>query len=203
MSLDKQLFRDVFDCDKCNHNYGFNRPTPEKPYFKFPPTIGATGKADLLFVGINPRISENNRNLHHRIIGDKRAFADLAENRDGDKAYIATGCKEKHYHHHMNIVKMFYGEGSRFEDHAVVTELFLCATGNTQKLPRGHYPCANRFFDRVFLKVQPRFVICIWKRVFDYFQKQAHIVTDENFPITIGGHTSAVIYLPHPNSYRH
>jgi hypothetical protein len=202
MSIHKQLLRDVFYCTRCNPAYGFSRPDYDKPYFKFPPTIGALNKADLLFVGINPRISKNNKYLHEKIITNKRAFADLAENRGGDKIYISKHSEEKHYHHHVEIVEALFGQGAKFEDHAAVTELYFCATPNATALPTNHYPCADLFFDRVFLKVQPRFVICVWKKVFDYFRRRFHITTYESFIITIKGHSSIVIFLPHPNSSR-
>jgi hypothetical protein len=181
MNLHKQLLRDVFYCDRCNPAYGFSRPTDDKPYFKFPPTIGASGKADLLFIGINPRISNNNVYLHNKIMADKRSFAALAENRDGNEIYVSKRGKEKHYRHHVEIMEAFYGEGARFEDHAAVTELFFCATPNSSRLPRDNNPCADLFFDRVFLKVQPRLVICVWKSVFNYFQRRMRINKRENF----------------------
>lgn len=201
MSLHKQLLRDAFYCDLCNPTYGFSRPADGKPYFKFPPTIGALGKADLLFVGINPRISKNNNDLHNRIIADKRAFAALAENRNGGEIYISKNGNEKHYHHHAEIVEALYGEGARFENHAVVTELFFCATLNSNRLPRDN-PCADLFFDRVFLKVQPRLVICVWKRALEYFRHRFHAIAQGNFLMTISGHSAIVVFLPHPNSNR-
>jgi hypothetical protein len=177
MNFHKQLLREVYYCTQCSPNFGFNRPTEGGPYFKFPPTIGALGKADLLFVGINPRISgnsdsHNNQDLHNRIIADKKSFAALAVNNDSGKAYIATNGKEKHYHHHAKIVAALYGRGEKFEDHAAVTELFFCASANSSKLPKDNYPCADLYFDRVFLKVRPRLVICVWKTSLTYFQNR-------------------------------
>jgi hypothetical protein len=92
----------------------------------------------------------------------------LAENNYSGKAYIATNAEEKHYHHHAEIVAALYGRGEKFEDHAVVTELFFCASANSSKLPKNNYPCADLYFDRVFRKVQPRLVICVWKTTLTY-----------------------------------
>jgi hypothetical protein len=173
-----------------------------KPYFKFPPTIGAPGRADLLFVGINPRISNSNVYLHNKIMADKRSFAALAENRDGNEIYISKNGREEHYQQHVKIVEALFGKGARFENHAAVTELFFCATRNSSTLPRDDYPCAKLFFDRVYLKVQPRLIICVWKSVFDYFRRRCHISTNENFIITIGGHSALVVFLPKRNPYQ-
>jgi len=206
MSLHKQLLRDVFYCTQCKPSYGFKPLSSNGPYSKFPPTIGALDKADLLFVGINPRISDNsksyNKDLFQRIMTSKNAFADLAVNLDGSERYIAKDGKEKHYHHHVDITEAMFGMGAKFEEHAAVTELFFCATKNAQNLPKYSYPCADLFFDRVFLKVRPRLVVCVWKSAFEYFRRRFGIKGTESFLITIGGHKSMVVYLPHPNTNR-
>ncbi|MCX5855727.1 MAG: hypothetical protein NTZ24_14350 [Deltaproteobacteria bacterium] len=79
----------VFNCRQCL-NRGFRSPRPGAPYFKFSPTIGASGNSPLLFVGINPRISESNRDLHQYLMADFRNFQAIAANRDGDGKYIST-----------------------------------------------------------------------------------------------------------------
>ena len=197
----KELLRDVYQCTQCSERYGFTRPEPNKPYFKFPPTIGAEGQADLLFVGINPRKTYNTE-LFKRLMSDEDAFLSLARNRDGQQAYIIRGGKERHYHHHMAIVEALYGKDAKFEDHAAVTELFLCATTDSKTLPRDVNPCAERYFDRVFLKVRPKVVICVWKTPFDYFRNRCGARPNQDFRLTIQGHTAAVILSPHPNSNR-
>ena len=200
MNCHEQFLSEVYTCKRCPSEYDFTSATDMEPYFKFPPTIGALGHADLLFVGINPRISRNNLRLHKEIMADKTAFADLAENRDGHEPYIVKGGREKHYHHHVEIVESLYGDGAKFEDHAAVTELFFCATENAANLPINIYPCADLYFDRVFRKVKPRIVVCVWKTVFEYFRRRFHMNTNESFLITIEEHSSMVVFLPHPNS---
>src|SRR5215213_8653406 len=133
-SPQRELLRDVYQCVQCPEHYGFTRPEPDKPYFKFPPTIGAEDQADLLFVGINPRKTYNSE-LFQRLMSDEDAFLSLARNRDGQQAYIIRGGKERHYYHHMAIVEALYGKDAKFEDHAAVTELFLCATADSKTLP--------------------------------------------------------------------
>lgn len=196
-----QFLSEVYSCKCCPAEYGFTSPTPDDPYFKFPPTIGALGRAELLFVGINPRISMDNHQLHERLMAQKAAFAALAENQDGDQPYISRGCEEQHYHHHVAIVESLFGKNARFEDHAAVTELFYCATTNAMHLPQGATPCADLYFDRVFLRVRPRLVICVWKTALNYFRRRAGVVAGENLLVTIGGHSAVVVFLPHPNGH--
>src|SRR5438552_1806554 len=122
----RSLLDRVFLCTTCPERYGFSR-SESGPYFKFPPTIGATGIADLLFVGINPRFS-GNEPLFERLMRHRETFQDLSQNRDGERAYIAVDGVERHYETHMKILEGVYGKGAKFEEHAVVTELFFCAT---------------------------------------------------------------------------
>ncbi len=145
MSAHKQLLMEAFSCSRCSPSYGFTRPGDAQPYFKFPPTIGATGKADLLFVGMNPRLSHGNKPLFAEIMADEKAFEDLAENQVGGESYISNYGKESHYHHHASIVEALFGLGAKFEEHAAVTELFLCATPDAGHLPKGDHPCADLF----------------------------------------------------------
>lgn len=56
--------------------------------FRFAPTIGAVGMAPLLFVGINPRVSDSNRDLHLALMRDISTFRELAGNRFRDRDYI-------------------------------------------------------------------------------------------------------------------
>ena len=130
----QDLLHEVFECDMCPAGLGFTRLEGGGPYCKFPPTIGALGRAPLLFVGINPRLSGDNGALYERIMGDEREFARLADNRDGRHPYISPKCKEKHYWRHMEIVQAMFGVRARFEDYAAVTELFFCGKVNAMGL---------------------------------------------------------------------
>ena len=47
MAVDREssLIEEVYACDVCSASaYGFTRPSEGRPYYKFPPTIGATGQ---------------------------------------------------------------------------------------------------------------------------------------------------------------
>ena len=134
--------------------------------------------------------------LHNRLMNDKWAFADLARNQDGEVPYIAVGCREKFYHWHMRVVELLFGKGAKFEDHAAVTELFFCASRNAKQLPIADSPCANFYFERVFLKVRPIVVFCVWKSVLKYFQKRARTWDRNSFLLTLGDHTALVVYIP-------
>jgi len=54
----------AFCCSHCDYTgLPFVRSEFGK-FYRFPPIIGAVGQAPLLFVGINPRVSDSNRSLH-------------------------------------------------------------------------------------------------------------------------------------------
>jgi hypothetical protein len=187
---------EVFECRACPNAFGFTEREDNGPYLKFPPTIGSLGRVPLLFVGINPRRSKNNVDLFDRIMGDEREFARLADNRDGQRPYIAPGCKERHYERHMEIVQAMFGRQARFEDFAAVTELYFCGTRNARGLDIKGSPCADRFFERVFLKVKPRIVFCVWPPVLSYFQRIAEAGDKQSFLMTLGRHTALVLQMP-------
>ena len=73
------LIEKVFNCVHCEGRLPFERSASGK-FYRFPPTIGAVGKAQLLFVGINPRVSDTNRDLHDTLVDDPAAFARLSRN---------------------------------------------------------------------------------------------------------------------------
>jgi len=139
----------------------------------------------------------DNEALHRRIMADEREFALLADNRHGKKPYIiAPQCSEKHYHPHVKIVQRMFGERARFEEFAAVTELFFCAKLNAKGLNITHSPCAEIFFERVFLKVCPTIVFCVWPPVLSYFQRIGGAKNQRSFPLTIRGHTAMVAEMP-------
>src|SRR5579872_7249358 len=115
------LLEIAYGCDRCDAaRYGFVRPPGGGGYFKFPPTIGATGHASLLFVGINPRRSRSNKALHHETMSSIAAFRGLAGNhipyhgRASESRYIRRHGTEAHYELHMDVVEALYGRGARF-----------------------------------------------------------------------------------------
>jgi hypothetical protein len=198
--LHKALLREVYPCTLCR-SFGFEGPAANEPYFKFPPTIGAEGEAPLLFVGINPRRLPGNRypgnqDLHDRLMKSKSAFANLAQNWNGGNRYIAPGCAEKFYHPQMKVVQLLFGKDAKFEKHAAATELFFCATPHAKNLPIEESPCADLYFERVFLKVRPIVVLCVWQSVLRYFQRRAGALNQNGFLLTIGGHSALVMHLP-------
>jgi len=144
----QSLLRTVYGCQSCPESFGFSQPVAGRPCFKFPPTIGASGKADLLFVGINPRRA-GNLALHDALMADIGAFEGLARNWDGRQAYIAASGPEPHYWSHVQVVEVVFGVGAKFEDHAPVTELFFCASADSTGLPPVRSECADRYFETV------------------------------------------------------
>jgi uracil-DNA glycosylase len=194
------LLRTVYDCQSCPEVFGVSRPGTGRPYFKFPPMIGVVGRAELLFVGINPRrAGRENLVLHDRLMADVSAFEALARNRDGQRTYIAWDGRERHYQMHVQVVWAVFGPGARFEDHTAVTELFFCASAGSAHLPQVESPCAAKYFETVLRLVAPRVVVCVGARVFDYFRER---YGRAGGPIRLGcGQAAAdVVQVPHPNA---
>lgn len=186
----RQLLRDAYTCKACPRAFGFV-DSPNGSYFKFPPTIGAHGKADILFVGINPRRSRSNLALHEQLMTSKRAFADLSANRYAGQPYISTTNGEAHYLPHLEIIRQVFDRPQPFESCAIVTELFLCASENSKGLPQPDSPCASRFLPNVIAFAQPKVIVAVGSRVFNFFQ------TDFGATISRNIH---VVKMPHPGN---
>jgi uracil-DNA glycosylase len=190
------LLSNVFKCQACPDGYGFKRPSSGRPYYKFPPTIGAEGRADLLFIGINPRL-DGNLPLYERIGRTLGTFGDLARNLERGEPYIHHDAEETHYRLQHGIVQRVYGFESKFEDHAAVTELFYCATMDTNAgLPESGSDCADEYLGDVLNKVQPKVIICLGERVLKYMQERFEAGDARVFRTATGG--SLVICVPHP-----
>src|SRR5579883_1564225 len=199
MKTREDLLRAVYECQNCPESFGFSRPGPGRPYYKFPPTIGASGRAEVLFVGINPRRA-GNLDLHESLMADVSAFVDLARNWDGRQTYVAVNGPERHYASHMRIIEGVFGPGSRFADHAAVTELFFCASTNATGLPPVRSACADRYFEHVLRLVAPRVVVCVGSRVFNYFGDRYGRRGGE-IRLMFDGATAEVVRMPHPNGW--
>jgi uracil-DNA glycosylase len=192
------LLRTVFECQSCPESYGFSRPAAGRPYFKFPPIIGAEGPKDVLFAGINPRL-EGNEALHSRLMGDYGAFEDLARNWDGEQTYIAAGGPEHHYEAHIAVLKRALGPEATFQDNAAVTELFLCASPHSGKLPLSGSKCADKYFERVLRLVSPGVVVCVGSPAWRYMRKH-YGRPGEPVCARVGELKPRVVRMPHPNS---
>lgn len=124
-----EIRNEVFKCERCTNVVEFSRPVNRGPFFKFPPIIGAQGEADLLFIGINPRRSDSNLDLHNWLMESPKAFEQLANNVQKDKRFYIGGYgDEEHYHCHMIVVEGVFGSNTAFDAKAAVTELLLCAS---------------------------------------------------------------------------
>jgi uracil-DNA glycosylase len=194
----EELLREVYACQSCNEAYGFERPGPGLPYFKFPPTIGAAGRNDLLFVGINPRRSGSNRELHSSLMANFGAFEALALNWNGPEPYITKYGAERHYGAHVEFVEGVFGSGAKFEEHAAVTELYFCATTNSEGLPKVGSQCADRYLERILMLVSPKVVICVGKQVWTYFGDRYRVI-DARIQARFGAGMAEVVTMPHPN----
>jgi uracil-DNA glycosylase len=159
----------------CNHCDDLQLPFEMASHggraFRFPPTIGATATAPLLFVGINPRVSDSNRDLHSALWHDPSAFSELAGNRFQGRTYIGEQGLERHYAAHVCIAHEVFPD-QLFENVGVVTELFFCASESSRGLPVEHSPCAERYFERVLAIVQPQVVFAVGRRVENYLVRR-------------------------------
>ena len=200
MSDIRHILRDAYSCSRCPETFGFSI-SPNGSYFKFPPIIGATGKADILFVGINPRRSFTNLHLHEHLMTSRQAFRDLASNRINGAAYIETSSGEPHYHVHLEIIRKIYGEPKTFESCAAVTELFLCASEKSGGLPNPESPCAEHFLPQVLNLVQPKVIVAVGSRVFTYFKtKTCRLIDPHEIVVTWLNHDYPVVTMPHPGN---
>ncbi len=193
-----RLISQVF---KCSHCAGSNLPFKRcgsGTFYRFPPIIGAFGKAPILFVGINPRVSDSNADLHDSIVVSRKAFGALARNRVGKGAYIARDGPEPHYYLHVDVADRLF-PGVPFESIAAVTELHFCASEDSAKLPSDSSRCADRYLGRVLEIVSPTVVFAVGRHVEATLQARAKSWTGK---LVISWATGAapVLFLPHPNS---
>lgn len=194
----RQLLRDAYVCKTCDAKFGF-QVSPNGSYFKFPPFIGAQSKADLLFVGINPRRSASNRPLHDTLMTSEQSFIDLAANRRKGLPYIHTSSPEPHYHDHLAIIRGVYEQDRPFETCAAVTEVFHCATKDSTDLPDPDSPCADKFLPLVLEIVQPKAVIAVGSRVMRYFRSRPNArLTRLALAVPFLGRDFHVVRMPHP-----
>ena len=203
LSAEARTFRaEVHACARCEGlNLGFEAPPGGQAFYKFPPTIGAPGRADLLFVGINPSRSSTNQEIHDQLMGDLECFDALAGNRMEGERYIAAFGRVRHYRLHASLVMEVFGAAAAFEDHAAVTELFLCATKDSNRLSpllsRGESPCADTFLPRTIRQVQPKALVAVGKVVLAYFRERCQ-VRDEMANVDFGFGRIRIVPVPHP-----
>jgi hypothetical protein len=148
---DREAFtRDIFDCRACDQEpYASSFTTIEgtPSYAKFPAIIGAaSGSATVLFVGINPLFSKTNlklRKLYQEIMRDVGKFEELGANVANGRPFIGEVVQHAHYRSHYQIIRAVFGK-LPFEEHAAITELYLCATPDSGVFRKGVSPCAKR-----------------------------------------------------------
>jgi len=198
------LRHQAFHCAACDgERFKFERPRADAGFYKFPPTIGAAGRAHLLFVGLNPRRSggrNSNLALHDRVMRDVAAFDGLARDRDRGQPYLES---ESYYDDILGVAAAAF-RGRPFSDVAAVSEFYLCASVNTTNLSKSS-PCAPKFLHAVIPIVAPAIIIPVGKVVADYFHRLASVEHREPFEVTVESHRAHVIPSPHraarPNGY--
>jgi hypothetical protein len=175
---------------------------------KFPPGIGCQSAALMVFVGFNPRVSKTNRALHRELMNDRNAFIRLESNRTGNMPYIAANGKERHYRTHARIAQEALRgtdyEGQAFEEVALATELFLCATEKTttplrQALADGSAECPKRHCWPVLHRARSKVVVALGDDVFEYLRQSA-ILKNGVYRLNTAN-APALIVIPHPSRH--
>jgi hypothetical protein len=193
------LSTEVFHCMHCDRfGLPFVRDATGK-FYRFPPTIGATGPAPLLFVGINPRVSASNRVLHDAIVHNHTRFEELRRNRVGTREYIGRDGLERHYALHVDIAHALF-PGNPFDSVACVTELHLCASTSSVGLPFNSSECAGRYFGSVLEVVRPVVIFAVGIHVERTLRARVRTRRAE-FDMTWQSGRAPVVTLPHPNSF--
>lgn len=194
------LRREVYACDACAKlRLGFERPGFGEPFYKLPPLIGAQGLAPILFVGLNPRRSASNLDLHDRLMLDPEAFDALAQNRVENRPYVAVDGDERHYRTHARLVATVF-PGRAFEEVAAVTELYFCATETSEDVRRGKNVCAERYFARVVQLTQPRVIVAVGRAAESYLRPRFGPQTGP-FRAAPGGCRLFVVPIRHPAAW--
>jgi len=197
-----------YDCNVCQTaSLGFEGHPQNGRLYKFPPAIGCQGGALFAFAGLSPRISDSNRALYEIIMTDRSAYAELAHNHapDGER-YVRIAGGERHYHTHARIVRdAIHGteyENRQFEDVAVCSELFMCATATRQTAPLrkslldDSAICPGLHFWNVVKRAAPKLVVTLGDDVFNYVSRAA---IWDGFLYRLRLETGPVIIaLPHP-----
>ena len=192
-----EFIEQVFKCAKCKGRGLPFEASASGKYYRFPPTIGATGPAPLLFVGINPRVSETNRDLHDGLVDDLEAFRELSRNRVDDCEYIAAG-GERHYVLHLSVADALFPDQA-FEAVAAVTELHFCASATSVGLPADSSRCANAYFASTLGIVSPKVVFAVGKHVLRTLRSRTDLRESRN-PRTPSP-LPLLIQLPHPSAF--
>ena len=132
------------------------------------------------------------------------AFKTIAGNRIPDargrpiRRYIDRHGTERHYDLHVEIVETAFGVGARFEDHAAVTELLLCASASSPPVDLTTSPCAKAFLARTVDQVRPEVIVGVGAAVDEHFRSRATRRGDLVFRAVIGGHHAWLVPVPHP-----
>jgi hypothetical protein len=115
-------------------------------------------------------------------------------------AATSTVTGPSHYDLHVEIVETAFGVGARFEDHAAVTELLLCASVSSPPVDLTTSPCAKAFLARTVDQVRPEVIVGVGAAVDEYFRSRATSRGDLVFRAVMGGHHAWLVPVPHPNA---
>ena len=215
------LLTDVDSCHACiTRQEPFAKAfalRPSQVPKKFPATIGAAGRAKLLFVALCPRLGKNYVLDWANESADR--FVTLSGNRDQHgrayvESYAANDGKESEefYRPYVEIAEGAY-PGSAFEEVAAVTDLYLCAYPPNNRnefdpdfvsLPINS-PCARDFMQRTIDQVKPVAIItrgCSPKEYFGMrYLRQRRLQYRTAYPMSINDLSTVLLPLRSGNQF--
>jgi hypothetical protein len=159
---------------------------------KFPP-IGF-GPRPLLFIGINPRFTDNAA-LHAEVMSSVAAFRALSNNMVFGAPYIrpaSTGVgeqREKFYDDQLRIASCAF-PNQPFASVACSAEMYFCASADGDGLHCGNSPCARLFLRKLINDyVKPKVIVTFGTGIPRFFNKN------------LRGITPSVVHLPFRSSW--
>lgn len=189
-----KLLQDVYPCQECavKQRTFVSEFIEARPgyFYKFPPLIGGSGKVRLLFIGYNPRRTSNHA-IHNFAMDNFQNFCTLSNNvNHHDQPYIGSpknaADHEEHYDLHDEIVRRVFGVP--FSQVAAVTEMYLCASEDGQRLQTRNSPCARKFLIRTLGVSDPEYIITFGVGLPRFFAK------------FVSGIRASVFHLPFPSN---
>ncbi|MGJ5813666.1 uracil-DNA glycosylase family protein [Paludibaculum fermentans] len=189
-----KLLQGVYPCRECavKRRAFVSEFSEVRPgyFFKFPPLIGGSDKVKLLFVGYNPRRTSNQA-IHNFAMNSFQNFCKLSNNVDHNgQPYIGSPKTspdhEPHYDLHDGIVQRVFD--APFSTVAAVTEMYLCASVDGQRLQTMNSLCARLYLNRTLAIANPEYIITFGVGLPRFFAK------------FVRGIRAAVFHLPFPSS---
>jgi hypothetical protein len=174
--------------DKFQHHSSTQTP------FKFPP-IGF-GKRPLMFIAINPRLT-NNRQHYVEIMSSLDKFKALSRNEVFGSHYIrspsaVTGSNRESFYDDQQKIAAVAFPNMPFVDVACSAEMYFCASENGDGLACDHSPCAQKYLRRLIEDyVQPDLIVTFGNRIPFFFENHLIGIAPKVMPLPFRSYNSA------------